>query len=558
MNLYDKGESTGMEIEVQWQPTQATGNAAWDKLLKEARANRTDTASDYSVLEASAPTSKPTRSPGGESPARPVFTGSPFWAVDGSPLARVRRVASSRAPTRNRSRRSDPNDHIPLNSLLDDLTKLAEEARATTYVKSNLSRDTENSHAATDTLTDVPTQSAHFNSVRDVKGKGKGKAYVLPPVTGMSMEVSVGNIGQGSGNSSVNMDRPASRSSAALYSPRSRSASTSSHHAPVASSSRKLQRYSSYPNSSSMFSSSPTQLLDIPTQPLYPRRDPPVNDVHRQPQPLMRSTTVAPPPKPTVRMHPLLVQQSQAQAQGGRPTSSTSTYSRVPSTSSSRPFSRVPSNSSTRSYLDIPPTSSTRPPAVGPHRVPAHSSSTSNIRAPSLGMRRTRTYPSTPFQHHSTGVTPSQKLPTRQRSFRPPLGGTATQRRPADPERLKAIEQGIREAQASSQQLVYSQIQHQPPQAPAGSQGSTASCESYTSNRSKSRNSTSTANTSVEEVPPVRVMKKEVEHRAECEEEDDDMDADIPRDGTDPDSSFGEISFDMDVTALEETMKMYD
>ena len=195
-------------------------------------------------------------------------------------------------------------------------------------------------------------------------------------------------------------------------------------------------------------------------------------------------------------------------------------------------------------------------------------SSTPSSRPPPLGMRRNRTFPSrssslSSVQQVSSSLTGScGKLPQRQKGFKPPLLSLSqpqagTQPRTRDPSRVKAnanvivVEPGstiTTSKKVSSQHL---------PEASSNPTNISMALRSSNSSSSSSSASFQSATSSApscsqshsSDAPDCSKLNKcnqgvPAEHVAP-----------EPPDG-DTDSSFGDMSFDMD--ALEETMKMYD
>ena len=196
-------------------------------------------------------------------------------------------------------------------------------------------------------------------------------------------------------------------------------------------------------------------------------------------------------------------------------------------------------------------------------------SSTSSSRPPPLGMRRNHTFPSrTPssssVRQDSSLTSSCGQIPHRQKGFKPPLlslsqpqAGTQSQTR--DPPRVKAdtdnnvivVEPGTStiatiKKEASSQNL-----------SEAPSSNTSMVLQSSTSSFSDSSASFHSATSSVSSHP----QSHSQDDTPDCSRLDDcnlgmtEHVAPGPPDG-DTDSSFGDMSFDMD--ALEETMKMYD
>ncbi|KAF5354204.1 hypothetical protein D9756_007023 [Leucocoprinus leucothites] len=130
-------------------------------------------------------------------------------------------------------------------------------------------------------------------------------------------------------------------------------------------------------------------------------------------------------------------------------------------------------------------------------------------RLPPLGMRRTHTFPSTPHKPSIAGVEPKASLPTKQKSFRPPVL-SSSQPPPSTPS-----------ATSSSRSTVPS---------------SHSSERTFASSKTSPPTSTDT--------PSAKSGDEEME--------------DLPP-SSDADISFGDaISLDVDMDALEETMRKYD
>ncbi|KAF9465456.1 hypothetical protein BDZ94DRAFT_1320270 [Collybia nuda] len=142
-------------------------------------------------------------------------------------------------------------------------------------------------------------------------------------------------------------------------------------------------------------------------------------------------------------------------------------------------------------------------PPPSSQRVPSMSQVSGPVRVPALGMRRTASTPAATTTHNA--------LPTRQKGFKPPLlPGTQPQ-----PQQPKTAAQAA--VKASPQSHV---VPARGPNAGGGKFTRPSAAPGLTKNKG---------------CPP----------RA-------------PSPEPDPDSSFGDMSFDMDVDALEETMRMYD
>jgi hypothetical protein len=211
--------------------------------------------------------------------------------------------------------------------------------------------------------------------------------------------------------------------------------------------------------------------------------------------------------------------------------------------------------------VNLKPTSSPLMPLI---------SSTPSSRPPPLGMRRNHTYPSrTPssssVRQDSSSLTGSRgQLPQRPKGFKPPLmslsqpqAGTQSQKR--DPPRAKANTNSVEVIEPGSSTIATSKK--------ASSQNSPASfsptntsmaLQSSTASSSDSSASFHSATSSV----PLHSQSHSQDDASDCSRSNNKCNQGMteqvapgPPDG-DTDSSFGDMSFDMD--ALEETMKMYD
>ncbi|CAA7262512.1 unnamed protein product [Cyclocybe aegerita] len=251
-------------------------------------------------------------------------------------------------------------------------------------------------------------------------------------------------------------------------------------------------------------------------------------------------------PDPIPKLHPLLQQQA-AQLKTSIPASS------AQSNSTSFNGQSTARNAATRhvSVVEQRPSPKVDPrpqvhPAAPATTIPVPFASTPSNRPPVLGMRRTHTYPSRPG---ASGVSKqffgnnanNAPLPTRQKGFKPPLlsnsqpqlqpqGQTTINSRPQPqyPARNGNVNVKVEASSNASRSFSGSST----------SSGSQNSAKSASSSTSHSRSgSGSGCNTSVDSMPSSTP-------------------AEVPAFDTDPDSSFGDMSFDMD--ALEETMKMYD
>ncbi|KAF8184842.1 hypothetical protein BJ912DRAFT_496368 [Pholiota molesta] len=246
------------------------------------------------------------------------------------------------------------------------------------------------------------------------------------------------------------------------------------------------------------------------------------------------------------RFHPLLLEQ-QTKASLSLSTSSCSASSR-PQSYASKP--QVPAISTTippaKPNLNYKPKISPTELSLPPSSTPKPPSSQSS-RPPALGMRRTHTFPSSGM---ATSLKTTGALPVRQKAFKPPL---------------------LSASQPSSQASASQQQQQQPPRSklaydydaamhagPGGSNGSASSDSlrgsATSSSGSSSRRASSTPsssasnrdNSSSSKPAPTPVPESDVDDALP-----------EPLDG-DGDSSFGDMSFDLDADALEETMRMYD
>ena len=258
-------------------------------------------------------------------------------------------------------------------------------------------------------------------------------------------------------------------------------------------------------------------------------------------------------PAPVPKLHPLLLQPQAPQALSSN--SQTSILSPKPQL----PLSNRPPDNRTIISQTAPFHDTTRP-SGPPSSNPGPISSQSRL--PALGMRRTNTFPS-----RSTAISTSGGLPTRQKGFKPPLLSSSQQQNTIKEERFisKVPPLEVNGNKFRNQQSVASVKQETIAKtmplhaaadreakiymrAPAGSNGSSTSSDSHSLGSSTSSRYTSpprielrSANASQAcaqvHAPPVSPVLPE------------------PSD-TDPDSSFGDMSFDLD--ALEETMRMYD
>jgi hypothetical protein len=281
---------------------------------------------------------------------------------------------------------------------------------------------------------------------------------------------------------------------------------------------------------------------------MTPSTNPPIQQ--QQPRSNLRPQSIAADSKsaksdPGPRFHPLLLEQ-QTKASLSSSTSSCSASSRSQSYAS-KP--QVPAISTTippaKPNLNYKPKISPTEPSWPPSSTPKLPSSQSS-RPPALGMRRTHTFPSSGM---ATSLKTTGALPIRQKAFKPPL---------------------LSASQPSSQASA-SQQQQQPPRSklaydydaamqagPGGSNGSASSDSlrgsATSSSGSSSRRASSTPsssasnrdNSSSSKTAPTPVPESDVDDALP-----------EPLDG-DGDSSFGDMSFDLDADALEETMRMYD
>lgn len=212
-------------------------------------------------------------------------------------------------------------------------------------------------------------------------------------------------------------------------------------------------------------------------------------------------------PFPVPKLHPLLQQQQQHKQEHPRP--------------SPRPQLHAQPRPRPSQH---PPTQRT---AGEPPRIHL---ATASARPPALGMRRTHTLPA---------LTPSQQLPTRQKGFKPPL---LSQAPAAAAPVATACQQQQQHAPARSQAH---------PQAVPLPRAAKASAEFHASRTLP----TPTPSPHARRVDAGDDDGNEGENGYR-DEEAGELEPLPPHRSSSPDSSFGDMSFDMD--ALEETMRMYD
>ena len=201
-------------------------------------------------------------------------------------------------------------------------------------------------------------------------------------------------------------------------------------------------------------------------------------------------------------------------------------------------------------------------------------SSTPSSRPPPLGMRRNHTFPSrtssTSSVRQESSLTGSRgqlprQLPHRQKGFKPPLLSLSqpqagTQPRTRDPPRVKAnannviaVEPGstIATSKKASSQNSPEAVSFNPTNTSTALQSSTSSSSDSSASFHSATSSAPSHSQfhSLDDAPDCSRLNKCNQGMAEHDV------APEPPEG-DTDSSFGDMSFDMD--ALEETMKMYD
>ncbi|KAF5309055.1 hypothetical protein D9619_013589 [Psilocybe cf. subviscida] len=216
-----------------------------------------------------------------------------------------------------------------------------------------------------------------------------------------------------------------------------------------------------------------------------------------------------------------------------------------------------------------------RPPEVAQDRRPAHAStipasthsvtpqppsaSQSAARPPSLGMRRTNTFPM------ATSLQKNSALPTRQKGFKPPLL-SGSQPQPSSQQKVPTSN-SIRPTVCTG---VLSRSSSESPSASSSfSSNSTSTSTATNSVSSSSRSTRSSASPAPFEYSAKKAAAAKssaarlASIRNSLSEPIDIVDDDTvdllpePLDG-DPDSSFGDMSFDIDADALEATMRLYD
>ncbi|KAF8154795.1 hypothetical protein B0H34DRAFT_717890 [Crassisporium funariophilum] len=249
-------------------------------------------------------------------------------------------------------------------------------------------------------------------------------------------------------------------------------------------------------------------------------------------------------PAPIPRLHPLLQHKP-----AGRASASSSV-----SIPQHQPLPQIQPQTQYRNQPQPQPQPNPHPPfipkpasttvALPPSSTPLFSSTPSS-RPPALGMRRTHTFPSRTTTASNQDSSSTVNLPNRQKGFKPPLLSASQ----PQPQSRSQQQLGMAPSQSHDEQQKVKALygaggqESKPARSPPG--GSSGSATS--SGMNSSRGSSSASSASRQKDSDTHELDSSGSQSPRCLPE--------PLDG-DADSSFGDMSFDMD--ALEETMRKYD
>ncbi|KDR70170.1 hypothetical protein GALMADRAFT_271603 [Galerina marginata CBS 339.88] len=297
--------------------------------------------------------------------------------------------------------------------------------------------------------------------------------------------------------------------------------------------------------------------------PPVPRTKPPDASSSRQSHHQLPTRHVESKPAPAPKFHPLLVEPP--------PKSNPSTHKPQPTTAA-HPIPK-------------PEPKPLRQPVQAPAPTPPFANSQSS-RPPVLGMRRTHTFPTSGM---STSLHKSGALPTKQKSFKPPLLSAS---QPQSQARSQGSGSVTAKPQPQAKPQAVPQQQYQQPARRSHAPGSNNSSASTSPVSARGPASSNYLNTSSSVPPSSSLSASTSSTRSSISGRGGSVATSAPRvpavkpvtaapvlvaaqpsvpapapkaspplpeptDG-DPDSSFGDMSFDIDADALEETMRMFD